>query len=97
MRVLYNSPTMTENWLAAYQHICHTRRKSPPNADIRDLRLHWLRYGDEMLHAVLRGTYRLSPMQVAGKEAHPMWCAQDAVLALVTGWLRCGKATFVVD
>jgi len=80
MMVSYNSPTMTENWLAAYQHICHSRRNASPNASIWDLRFHWQRDGDEMLQQVLDGAYCLSPMQVVGKEGHPMWCALDAVV-----------------
>jgi hypothetical protein len=80
MTTPYHSETVARHWQAAYQHICRSRQKLPANADIWDLRFHWPQRGDEILRRVLGGLYRLSPMQVSGPGAHPVWCAQDGVV-----------------
>ncbi|ECA1950138.1 transposase [Salmonella enterica subsp. enterica serovar Virchow] len=74
---------------AAWQWLFHQRRHAPADADIWHLRFHWPQMRDTFWQQVLRGEYRLSPLQVHRSrqgpcEAVALWCAADA---LVLRWV----------
>lgn len=70
-------------WYEAQLWLWKQRRNAPPNADIWDLRFHWVRECQELWNAVCEGEYHLSPMRVFRKKTHEslvQWSARDALV-----------------
>ncbi|KFD24794.1 reverse transcriptase domain-containing protein [Yokenella regensburgei] len=68
---------------ASYIWLCASRKNHPANADVWDLRFHWLQEKVRILQALRAGTYRLQPLRVTprvGGEACVMWSARDALV-----------------
>ncbi|EFE54093.1 hypothetical protein PROVRETT_07089 [Providencia rettgeri DSM 1131] len=63
----------------AWDWVCQRRKTAPDNADIWDLRFHWTTQKAQILAQLQAGTYRLTPMQVVGKNRQVMWSAKDAL------------------
>ena len=57
----------SENTDAAWQCLCNTRQKFPPNADIWHLRFHRDKALSHIIVELQSGHYRFSPMQVITK------------------------------
>ena len=70
----------------AWQWLCEQRDNAPEGADVWDVRWQALSTGPEWLtdltHQVLRGEYRLAPLQLQGKNENrkAVWLAQDALV-----------------
>ncbi|MDQ4429068.1 reverse transcriptase domain-containing protein [Yokenella regensburgei] len=81
-------PSATENWLAAYDWVCCSRRRAGHNADIWDLIFHWSVEQEALFRQVTGGTYRLSPARTVRHHRHnqslAQWAARDA---LVLKWV----------
>lgn len=75
---------------AAWHWLCEQRAGAPEHADVWDIRWQHLNTGEGWLTALegrlLRGTYRLSPLQLHGQgvQRRAVWGAQDA---LVLKWV----------
>ncbi|GLH27219.1 MULTISPECIES: reverse transcriptase domain-containing protein [Enterobacter] len=73
---------MTQAW----QWLCEQRATAPDQADIWHIRWEQLSAGEgwltKLTHRVLRGDYRLTPLQLHGKNEHrkAVWSAQDALV-----------------
>lgn len=70
-------------FIQAYARVCSNRRNFPPNADIWHLRFHWSTLCPQILLAVNRGEWHLSPLtlvQRADGTRSAVWSAADAVV-----------------
>lgn len=83
---------MTQAW----QWLCEQRTQAPDHADVWDIRWQNLNTGERWLtdltERVLRGEYRLTPLQLqgTGEQRQAVWGAQDAlVLKWVALSLQC--------
>ncbi|WP_258089462.1 reverse transcriptase domain-containing protein [Serratia liquefaciens] len=76
----------------AYQWLCDSRKKAPPNADVWDLRFRWEVRRESLLAQLEAGAYSLTPMQVVGKQRQVMWSAEDA---LVLKWVALNIMPFL--